>query len=197
MNYVICSILFFTFIIGFIFADIKFKFINKKVFYISLIIIIGLNIYLMIFIKGMSIYFSVIYLAAEFILMILSFWDIKEKEIPVIYIYCLLLCCGIMMLINPYCNIINNIITGVIITGVLALFYRLKKESVGLGDIEVIAALSFSFGYPHIFNILFTALFISMIFGIILLIIKRAKLKTEIPFIPFLCLSVILNVINF
>lgn len=197
MNYVICSVFFLVFVSGFVFADIKLKLINKKVLYIPLIIIIGLNIYSMILFKGMSIYFSVMYLAAEFILMILSFWDIKEKEIPVIYIYCLLLCCGIMMLINPYCNIINNIITGVIITGVLALFYRLKKESVGLGDIEVIAALSFSFGYPHIFNILFAALFIAMIFGMILLIIKRAKLKAEIPFIPFLCLSVILNVINF
>ncbi|MCI8805473.1 MAG: hypothetical protein HFE59_06185 [Clostridiales bacterium] len=197
MKYVIDILLMLFFILGFIFADIKFKLISKKVVYIPLIIIIGLNIYSMIFIKGMSIYFAVIYLAVEFILTILSFWDIKEKEIPVIYIYCLLLCCGIMMLINPYCDIINNIITGIIITVVLALFYRLKKESVGLGDIEVIAALSFSFGYPHIFNILFTALFISMIFGIILLIIKRAKLKTEIPFIPFLCLSVILNIINF
>ncbi len=127
MNYVICSVLFIMFTIGFIFADIKFKFINKKVLYIPLIIFIGVNIYSMIFLKGMSIYFAVIHLAVEFILTILSFWDIKEKEIPVIYIYCLLLCCGIMMLINPYCNIINNIITGVIITGVLVLFYRLKK----------------------------------------------------------------------
>ena len=145
MKYVIDILLMLFFILGFIFADIKFKLISKKVVYIPLIIIIGLNIYSMIFIKGMSIYFAVIYLAVEFILTILSFWDIKEKEIPVIYIYCLLLCCGIMMLINPYCDIINNIITGIIITVVLALFYRLKKESVGLGDIEVIAALSFSF----------------------------------------------------
>lgn len=197
MNYAICLALFLVFLIGFIFADIKLELIKRKLIYIPLIILIGLNVYTMIFVKEISIYFTIIHLTAEFILAILCFLDIKEKEIPVIYIYCLLLCCGIMMLINPYCNIINNTITGVMITGVLALFYRLKKESVGLGDIEVIAALSFSFGYPHIFNVLFTALFISMIFGIILLIIKRARLKTEIPFIPFLCLSVILNVINF
>lgn len=197
MNYAIYLALFLVFLIGFIFADIKLELVKRKLIYIPLIILIGLNVYTMIFIKEMSIYFTIIYLTAEFILAILCFWDIKEKEIPVIYIYCLVLCCGIMLLSNPYSNIVNNIITGAAITGVLALFYRLKKESVGLGDIEVIAALSFSFGYPHIFNVLFTALFISMIFGIILLIIKRAKLKTEIPFIPFLCLSVILNVINF
>lgn len=197
MDYVICVLLTVVFMACAIFADIKFKILNKKRLYLPILILIGFSNYVMLFLKDMDLYLVITQSAMQLLLLLLSFWDIKDMEIPIVFIYIFAFICAIMMLINPYCKLINCVILGVVIAIVLLVFYKVKKSSVGIGDIEVIIALSFAYGYPHIFNVLFTALFISMLYGIGLLILKKAKIKTEIPFLPFLFFSVSLNIINF
>ena len=197
MNYVIYVLLTLIFMACTIFTDIKFQILNKKVLYLPALIIIGITNYLMIFFKNMDLLFVIIQVIIQLLLFILSLWDIKDMEIPLIFIYLFAFVCAVMMLLNPYCNLLNNVILGMVIAILLLLFYKFKKSGIGFGDIEIIIALAFAYGYPHIFNVLFVALFMSMFYGISLLVLKKAKIKSEIPFIPFLFLSVSLNIINF
>ena len=75
--------------------------------------------------------------------------------------------------------------------------YFLSKKRVGIADIKVISFLGFYMGYPLIFSLLFASMFLAMIYGIALVVLKKAELKSEIPFLPFLLLGYIINVLNF
>jgi prepilin signal peptidase PulO-like enzyme (type II secretory pathway) len=151
----------------------------------------------MIFIKNMNLIFILPFVAIQFLLLILSLWDIKQKEVPVPTLYCLFLMCVVMAVTNPYCRIINNLVVGGVLSVALFILYKVASDKIGLGDVEIMLALGFAFGYPQIFSIIFSSLFLSMVFGILLMTVKKAKLKTTIPFVPFLFIGMTLNIINY
>lgn len=154
------------------------------------------NIYMLLYAEAL-IYFSAVYDVILVLLCILSLWDAREKQIPAVGVYALFFGCAVMTVINPYCSIINNLITGGAVSLVLFIVYKTGRVSIGLGDVEVIGSLAFAFGYPHIFNILIMGLLLSMLWGIGLMALKKADMKTEMAFIPFLFLGYVLNVLNF
>jgi leader peptidase (prepilin peptidase)/N-methyltransferase len=102
-----------------------------------------------------------------------------------------------MAVTNPYCRIINNLVVGGVLSVALFILYKVASDKIGLGDVEIMLALGFAFGYPQIFSIIFSSLFLSMVFGILLMTVKKAKLKTTIPFVPFLFIGMTLNIINY
>ncbi len=193
------SVIFFTIILtlGLAAANKKIRLINKMILFVPIAIIFALVCYAEVFIKNMSAVFLITLTAMQLILAVLSMWDIKQKAVYSIGIYILFLVCAVMMLINPYCKILNNVITGFILTCVLIVVYKIGKTNIGKGDVEVISAMAFALGYPHIFSIMFAALLTAMLCGVALMIFKKAALKTELPFIPFIFLAVLLNTINF
>ena len=56
----------------------------------------------------------------------------------------------------------------------------------GLGDVKLVFFLGLLLGYPDILVALFLAFFIGSIIGLGLIIVKKKKFKSEIPFGPFL-----------
>lgn len=63
----------------------------------------------------------------------------------------------------------------------LFLFLASKGRWLGLGDVKFAALLGFIFGLNHSINVFFYTFFIGFIIAIILLGLKKADLKTEIP----------------
>jgi leader peptidase (prepilin peptidase)/N-methyltransferase len=61
-----------------------------------------------------------------------------------------------------------------------------KKKAMGSGDIGIATVLGLWLGYPKIINALWLAFVIGGIYGAYLLLTKKAKLKTAVPFGPFL-----------
>lgn len=170
---------------------------NKKPFCILIFIMFFAVNIIMILYCGYLFRFVILYNLIMLMLGFLSLWDIREKEIPAVAIYILAVFCMVMMLINPYCNIINNVVTGILFSGIIGLAYKLTKEKIGLGDVEVLCAMAFAFGYPNLFNMLFISMISSVIFGIMLIVLKKATIKTEIPFLPFIFIGYILNITSF
>ncbi len=73
--------------------------------------------------------------------------------------------------------------------GIGSIWLLSKGRAMGSGDIGIAAVLGLWLGYPKIINALWLAFVIGGIYGAYLLLTKKAKLKTAVPFGPFLILG--------
>jgi leader peptidase (prepilin peptidase) / N-methyltransferase len=68
----------------------------------------------------------------------------------------------------------------------LAIFLISKGRWMGFGDVKLSLFMGFFLGYPKIIVALFLAFFTGAIIGVGLIILKKKKISSEIPFGPFL-----------
>ncbi|NTU67185.1 MAG: prepilin peptidase [Candidatus Moranbacteria bacterium] len=78
-----------------------------------------------------------------------------------------------------------------------AFFFSLSKFSkekwMGMGDAYLVILLGFIVGWPEILFALFSAFSIGAICGIILILFKKKKMESQLPFAPFLVLGTLLT----
>lgn len=77
-------------------------------------------------------------------------------------------------------------LTGLLPGGILLLISKVCGEAVGRGDCYVVGALGALTGAKNVTELLFTALLFSAVWGILLMLQKKADRKTPLPFMPFL-----------
>ncbi|MBP3201841.1 MAG: prepilin peptidase [Lachnospiraceae bacterium] len=169
--------------------------IDKKLFKISVIVIIASNIvfYLLDCFLIKNEFFD--YLAFNMLLSFLlsvTFEDIKSNLMDTRVIV------GYFILFLIYRIIFLDVaifLEGLIGFGlsliILLIAYFIKRNSIGIGDIEVIATCGMIIGFPNIFHFLFKAFLFVFIYGIFLMITKKKNTMTEIPLAPFLLLATI------
>lgn len=75
---------------------------------------------------------------------------------------------------------------------ILLIAYFVKRNSIGIGDIEAIATCGLIIGFPNIFHFLFKAFLFVFIYGIFLIVTKKKNAMSEIPFAPFLLIATII-----
>jgi len=83
---------------------------------------------------------------------------------------------------------LRDIITTLIVLGVMVLMYFLSKKGIGIGDVILICAASFALG-P--FNSVFS-IFLASLLGIVYAIVTKSNMKTKVPFGPFLAIGIYL-----
>lgn len=71
-------------------------------------------------------------------------------------------------------------------SGLLLAAYVCKKDSVGLGDVKLMLVCGWATGLMGVLSLLFRATLLAAVAGGVLLMRKKAQLKTELPFVPFL-----------
>lgn len=144
-------------------------------------------LYLTLMIKYGISYLTIFYSVIASLLIVISFIDYKYKIIPDRLIIFGFICTVVF-------NIINNINTydkllGMLIGFGLFMLIAVLTNSMGGGDIKLMALLGFAFGVE---GILFTSV-ISFIYGaiisVVLLVLKIKSRKDEIPFGPFISLA--------
>lgn len=118
-------------------------------------------------------------------LVVLSIEDIKHKKISLIIILIGGLCLFTFSLAMSELSIRDRI-GGIMIGGFMLLISYLTRGQIGLGDGLVLSIIGISYGFLMNLNLLILGLILSSIFSILLLICKKAKKKSTIPFIPFL-----------
>ncbi len=97
---------------------------------------------------------------------------------------------AILILVSNFDIRISNlygILFGIGIIG--GIWLITKKKAMGSGDIGIAAVLGLWLGFPKIITALWLAFVIGGIYGAYLLLTKKAKLKTAVPFGPFLILG--------
>ncbi len=66
------------------------------------------------------------------------------------------------------------------------LFYFTKGKGMGFGDVKFVVFMGFFLGFPNILVALFISFFLGAIIGLALISIKKKKIKSQVPFAPFL-----------
>ncbi len=88
--------------------------------------------------------------------------------------------------------LINSFLGAFVGVAVLGIPYLLRKGSVGMGDLLLLAICGIYTGFPEIIYFLARALIFMAIWGVIVLILKKADAKSELPFAPFLLLATLI-----
>lgn len=93
-------------------------------------------------------------------------------------------------------NFINLLISALGLTSFFAILFLVSKGKwIGLGDIKLIFLMGLLFGYPLGYFAIVLSVWSAAIFSMVLLVLKRATAKTEIPFGAFLSISSIIFII--
>lgn len=88
---------------------------------------------------------------------------------------------------------INSIIGGI---GAFLIFFIgaiLSKGGIGMGDVKLMTCIGFYTSIYEVLNISFISLLVSVLIGLFLIFFKKADKKTEIPFVPFVLVGVIIE----
>lgn len=130
-----------------------------------------------------------------FFLAICTYTDLKEKCINI----CVCLIFGIIGMIYKCVFENNNLLSllQAIIPGIFIMFVSIvSKESIGKGDAVVISTIGLYIGEINTIIILFNGLIASCITGIICILFIKKEKKYRLPFIPFVSLAFIFQMVN-
>jgi len=90
----------------------------------------------------------------------------------------------------------SGLVAGLAAAGIFFLIVYLSRETwMGMGDVKLIFLLGFFLGIFKTAVALFLAFEIGAVLGIILIVLGRAKMKTALPFGPFLIVGAILSLL--
>ncbi len=121
-----------------------------------------------------------------------SFWDIRDKSISVRFL--LIFASGCILLSLPVFNP-SDFLMGLLPGLFLLLFSGLSSGAIGEGDAYALCFIGMSLGLYVSVCVLLIALLVMSIYAQILIIRKRAGIKSRIPMYPYLCLAFILRLI--
>lgn len=120
-------------------------------------------------------------------------YDLKRRRVPVAAVAV----CSLVVLVYRLGAGIGfwELAAGLVPGAVLLLLARCTKESIGTGDGLVLCCLGLFCGLRQTVAVLGMALVLSSVMAIVLLVLRRAGRKTELPFLPCLCSGYLLGII--
>lgn len=130
-----------------------------------------------------------------FFMAVLSFFDLREKKIPVI----ILLAAGILTVIytvffifcsEPSAESLAGALLGAV-PGIMLSFIAMITKKVGLADGIVLTLLGMLTDYRTGMQILCLSIIIMALLSIILLVLKKIKKNSELPYLPFLTMALL------
>lgn len=167
--------------------------ISKKILLLEQLINIMVSI-LIYFLYGINLY-SIMSLFALTLCINLSFVDIKYMEISD-EINCILLLIGLFNLFinfeTAYLYFLGFIIGG----GIYLLISASTNGAIGGGDIKLMACIGLIFGVRAALFIMLTSSLLSFFSLMYFLLFKKNSFQKFIPFGPFICLGIIIFLIN-
>ena len=116
----------------------------------------------------------------------LLFIDLKYFILPDTIVYSIIFITIAYLVLNPS-GAEKQLLGAVLWGGIFALIYWASKGKwIGFGDVKLTAAIGLLFGALDGFFVIYVAVVVGAVVGVILLIARKANLKTKIPFGSFL-----------
>lgn len=137
---------------------------------------------------------SLIYIILSSALIIIAFIDLGEQVIPEVISLPGIVVGLILSFFVHHISFVNSAL-GIVIGGGIILVIRLagslifKKESMGIGDIELTAMIGAFLGWRYITISLFLGFFFGALTGIFLILSKIKSREDAVPFGPFIVLG--------
>ncbi|MFH0863903.1 MAG: prepilin peptidase [Candidatus Gottesmanbacteria bacterium] len=133
------------------------------------------------------------YLLIIYALIVIFFIDLEHEIIPDQIIYPAIIISVLYIVLNTKYLILNYMVSGILAAGLfLLLFLITRGRGMGFGDIKLTLLMGLFLGFPKIIIALYLAFLTGALFGVILILVGRKKLKSHIPFGPFLVGSTII-----
>lgn len=128
---------------------------------------------------------------------ILFFADLKYRLVYDIVIYPAILTGLVYQLVFFNWSLpINYLVTPFLTAAFFFFLYLItKKRGMGLGDVQIGFFMGLLLGWPKIIVALYFAFLTGALVGIILMITKKAKMKSAVPFGPFLLTGTVVALI--
>lgn len=92
---------------------------------------------------------------------------------------------------NFFVNHVVAVGAGILLFGGIYLLTR--GRAMGFGDVKLVGALGFLIAWPDILVVLVTPFLVGSLVGLPLILSKKLKLKSSIPFGPFIAIGVLLT----
>lgn len=157
---------------------------------------------------GLSVIFSVYsynmlkiirYLILYAVLFLTAWIDQENKRIPNKILKMLLGIRGILIVLEwrifpklGLAVLISALLGMLLGGGMFLLAYFISRGGVGMGDVKLLAVIGTYVGSGSIMSVVFLAVVTSAFYSIVMLILKKIKLKEEIPFAPFIFIGTVL-----
>ncbi len=128
-------------------------------------------------------------------LIVIFFIDLEHQIIPDEIVFPLIFLFLIFFLVSNYQLLITNyLITALASFSLLLVLYLFTKgKGMGFGDVKLAFLMGLVLGFPKIVVAFYLAFLTGAFFGIILILLGKAKLKQKIAFGPFLVFSTIIS----
>lgn len=119
--------------------------------------------------------------------------DIKEHKISTISTVVFAVIFIVLRLITSDFYELADGAIGFLIGGIsLGVPFLIKREWIGLGDVLAVAVCGIILGFFGITQFLIRTFAFIVVYSIVLMIRKKASLKTELPFAPFLLIAAVI-----
>jgi prepilin signal peptidase PulO-like enzyme (type II secretory pathway) len=139
---------------------------------------------------------ELIYLLIVLFFLILIFvYDLKHYIIPDFATFSLIGISFIYLLYNSFLTSNFSLLYGGLLSAFatclffFALFYFTKGKGMGFGDVKFVIFMGLFLGFPKILVGLFLSFFFGAIIGIGMILMKKKKMKSQLPFAPFLIIG--------
>ena len=170
---------------------------GQNVLLIITYLMIGITIGILYRIYAYDIFKSFRALTVISVSLIIAGIDYREKIIPNEAVVCIIAVACVMMIINAFTNsvealaiFIDSLVAMLIGVVLFAASKAISKNGVGMGDIKLVGALGLYLRTYALMGVLLVALVSIAIYGLIKVISKKACVKDEIPFGPFVAFGV-------
>ncbi len=183
-------------ILSFIVLKAKCRYCHKKISFQYLLVELATGfLFLLAFIfsspdLGFMIYEWIIF---SFLVLIFVF-DLKHYIIPDKVVYPAIVVAILFIILNLYIvnhkSIIGPLAAGLSASAFFLLIWLVSRGKwMGFGDVKLAFLMGLFLGWPNILVGLFLAFLMGSIVGLILIALKKKKMKSEVPFGPFLVLG--------
>jgi len=138
-------------------------------------------------ITGYSFLVTIFRLLVTSFLIIVFVYDLKHYIIPDKVIYPAIFISFLYNFLYSKSYIMNSICSALgVALFFLLIFFVSRGKWLGFGDVKLAFLMGLFLGFPQILVALFSAFFLGAIIGVGLILAGKKKLKSEVPFGPFL-----------
>jgi leader peptidase (prepilin peptidase)/N-methyltransferase len=130
------------------------------------------------------------------ILVVLTATDLEQRRLPHLLLDPLIVVAVLFVPFNPTVPWTDALIGAAVAVAFMGLLGLLVRGGVALGDLYLVGPIGLVVGWPAIFVAIFVAGLLSAVFSALLLVTRRAGLKTYIPFGPFLVAGMVVTLLR-
>jgi leader peptidase (prepilin peptidase)/N-methyltransferase len=130
------------------------------------------------------------------VLVVLTATDLEQRRLPHLLLDSLIVVAALFVPFNPTVSWTDALIGGAAAVAFMGVLGLVVRGGVALGDLYLVGPIGLVLGWPAIFVAVFVAGLLSAVVSALLLVSRRAGLKTYIPFGPFLVAGMVVALLR-